>query len=262
MMSLQAFGSMLPLPLCLIRRADSILEYANPAWLYFMRSGPNLVGRNANEIWPHLLQDGLNSGHETDSTEPWFSEGEVRIDRMIRRLQIGMRKLSFFGANDYLCVQVMDVLSETAAPDVSHNELKFLRILAVEDSKDNQDLISIFLSKTGASVEFANTGEEALERAMKGNFDVILMDLGLPGISGCETTRKLRELGFDRPIVALTGHAMQTDFVKTEAAGCNAHLCKPFKQSQLIQLLKNLCTVESGSGSGSGSKSDPDELFW
>jgi len=116
------------------------------------------------------------------------------------------------------------------------------RILLVEDGIDNQRLISTILTNTGAQVEIAENGKIAVELVSKviGNsrlFDLILMDMQMPVMDGYEATQLLREMGYNRPIIALTAHAMAGDREKCLAAGCSDYATKPIKRIDLIQLV-------------------------
>lgn len=120
------------------------------------------------------------------------------------------------------------------------DELKLQgRILLAEDSPDNQILISSFLKKTGADVAIGSNGQMALEKALEadrqGNpFDVILMDMHMPVLDGYEATRKLRQTGYSRPIIALTANAMGGDEKKCIDAGCDDYATKPINRRKLI----------------------------
>ena len=104
------------------------------------------------------------------------------------------------------------------------------KILLVEDEPDNRDLIRMFLESDGHEIRTAATGEDAVSEAGGGGFDLVLMDLSLPGeFDGLEATRRLRaDARFDRvPVVALTAHAMRGDRERALAAGCDEHIPKP-----------------------------------
>lgn len=104
------------------------------------------------------------------------------------------------------------------------------KILLVEDEPDNRDLVRLTLEGAGHEVTTAATGEEGLERARAARFDLVLMDLSLPGeFDGLEATRRLRaEPTLARlPVVALTAHAMRGDRERALAAGCDEHIAKP-----------------------------------
>lgn len=104
------------------------------------------------------------------------------------------------------------------------------KILLVEDEPDNRDLVRMFLEADGHEIATSATGEDAVERAEAEPFDLVLMDLSLPGeFDGLEATRRLRLLrSMDAvPVVALTAHAMRGDRERALAAGCDAHISKP-----------------------------------
>jgi CheY-like chemotaxis protein/nitrogen-specific signal transduction histidine kinase len=116
-------------------------------------------------------------------------------------------------------------------------DLKGMRILLVEDSLDNQMLMQIFLSKMGIKLEIANNGVEGIEKALAGNFDLVLMDIQMPILDGYQATKKLREKNYNKPIVALTAHAMLSEQEKCIHAGCTDFLSKPLNQNDLYKKL-------------------------
>ena len=118
--------------------------------------------------------------------------------------------------------------------------LSGIRVLLAEDSIDNQVLVGLVLRKQGATVVTANNGVEALKIGMKDSFDIVLMDIQMPEMDGYEATRALREAGFNKPIVALTAHAMAEERARTLAAGCDGHLTKPLNQTELIETIERL----------------------
>lgn len=117
------------------------------------------------------------------------------------------------------------------------NSLNFLKVLIAEDSADNQALVRRILKSAGATVETANNGREAVEKALQGDFSLVLMDLQMPEMDGYEATRTLREKGYQKPIIALTAHAMKDEKQKSLRSGFNDHLTKPIDQEALIKTL-------------------------
>lgn len=110
-------------------------------------------------------------------------------------------------------------------------------ILIVEDHTINQEVIRRFLKKTGAELTMAADGMEALEAAENRKIDLILMDLQMPVLDGYEATRRLRERGWEGPIIALSAAVMAEDKTRAEAVGMNAHLPKPVNREELYRVL-------------------------
>jgi signal transduction histidine kinase/ActR/RegA family two-component response regulator/HPt (histidine-containing phosphotransfer) domain-containing protein len=114
-----------------------------------------------------------------------------------------------------------------------------VRILLVEDGETNRELISLVLTEAGAAVVCAENGKEGVDAALTEPFDVILMDMQMPVMDGYTAARALRAAGFDRPIVALTAHAMRDDHDKCLAAGCSGYLSKPVQFGALLETVRS-----------------------
>lgn len=118
--------------------------------------------------------------------------------------------------------------------------LSGLKILVAEDSPDNQELIGILLRQRGADVSVVGCGTEAVNAAHAGEFDVILMDLQMPGMDGVEACRRLRNGGYMGSIAALTAHALKSERDRALADGFNAYLTKPIEIQRLVTTIKAL----------------------
>jgi two-component system sensor histidine kinase/response regulator len=113
------------------------------------------------------------------------------------------------------------------------------KILLTEDSADNQRIISLILSRAGFHVTVAENGQVAYDVAMAAlnegaPFDLILMDMQMPVMDGYEATRRLRQSGYNHPIVALTAHATTGDRSKCLDAGCDYYITKPINRNELL----------------------------
>lgn len=128
----------------------------------------------------------------------------------------------------------------TAQKPVSAQVLANLRVLVVDDAPDNRVLVTRYLTKAGAVVETAADGLIGVERALTENFDVVLMDLQMPGTDGFQALKLLKARGYHKPVIALTAHAMRGDRERCLEAGFTAHLSKPIDAPNLIQLLSQL----------------------
>ncbi len=132
------------------------------------------------------------------------------------------------------------ILLRDLAPTVAESQPK---VLLAEDSRDGRKLMSLILQKSGAEVECAEDGKMAVEAAARSEedgapFDLILMDMEMPVMSGYEAARLLREKGWSGPIIAITGHTGAEEKQRCIEAGCTDALSKPVDRAQLTNLLK------------------------
>ena len=103
-----------------------------------------------------------------------------------------------------------------------------LKILSVEDNPFGRVVLNTVLGELGHKIEFVGQGELAPERDRAGDFDVVLMDMVLPGIDGVETIRRLRALGVVGAKIGIIGvSGREQDEAKARAAGADAFLMKP-----------------------------------
>jgi len=113
-----------------------------------------------------------------------------------------------------------------------------LRILIVEDDPSSFEYLSLILQRSNHRVFHTYTGFEAVELCRQHNkFDVILMDVKLPGIDGYETTRRIRDLGLELPIIAVSAFAFTEDQERAFKAGCDDYITKPVNKDSLFSKL-------------------------
>jgi two-component system, sensor histidine kinase and response regulator len=113
------------------------------------------------------------------------------------------------------------------------------RILIVEDDIYGQEIIAEYVAAAGLAVELAGDGVEALQKAQRERYDLILMDIQMPRMDGLEATRRLRQLPShtDIPIIAVTAHAYVIAEEMSRQAGMNAFLTKPLDPGSLYATL-------------------------
>jgi PAS domain S-box-containing protein len=128
---------------------------------------------------------------------------------------------------------------EPVSPQLGDSDQGFesKRILIAEDNPINQKFIEVLLNKLGLRITMVPDGQQAVDKASSESFDLILMDMQMPVLSGYEATRALRKKSISTPIIALTAYAMETDAQKCLDAGCDDYLPKPFSHEQLYDLM-------------------------
>ncbi len=112
------------------------------------------------------------------------------------------------------------------------------RILVVDDERPTRLLMEKELPRAGYVVTMAESGEEALEKVRAQDFDVILLDLKMPGIGGMEALRRIRDSGASGEVVILTGHPGVDSAIEAMKLGAYDYLTKPFKLSELEEVLR------------------------
>jgi CheY-like chemotaxis protein len=112
-----------------------------------------------------------------------------------------------------------------------------VRVLVAEDNPVNAMLVQAMLKREGCTVELAGTGDEALQALARSRYDLVLMDMRMPGLDGPGATRALRARGDETPIIALTANAFEEDRKACLEAGMNAFLSKPVDSVALKAML-------------------------
>ncbi|MFH0775194.1 MAG: response regulator [bacterium] len=119
------------------------------------------------------------------------------------------------------------------------------KILVVEDTPLNMELCRDLLEVAGYIVYEATDARQAIEQAKQERFDLILMDIQLPGMDGLSATMIIKgeSINKDTPIVALTAYAMAGDKEKIEAAGCNGYLTKPINTKEFARSVAGFLNI-------------------
>ena len=116
-------------------------------------------------------------------------------------------------------------------------EFPSARILVVDDGAENRELVRLVLEENGLSIDEAENGQVAVDKAAATRYDVILMDMSMPVMDGYTATRTLRQRGLKIPILALTAHAMKGFEKEIVEAGCTGYVTKPIDIDVLLGVL-------------------------
>jgi len=131
-----------------------------------------------------------------------------------------------------------------------------MRILLVEDERKVASFIARALKENTYAVDVAETGEKALELGIDVHYDAILLDVRLPGMSGIEVCRELRQRGIESPVLVLTARGLTEQKVEGLDAGADDYLTKPFVLAELLARVRAL--VRRGFHSGNAKLSYAD----
>ena len=147
----------------------------------------------------------------------------------------------FFTLNFPLQETLVETNSTTASPTLSKTAFANLHILLVDDDEMNRFFGAKLFKAIGVQVETADSGEQAILCLQTQRFDLVFMDVSMPGIDGYETTRRIRaEDDFsDLLIIALTAHAIAGIRERCLLAGMNDYLTKPFDIEQLEKMIQH-----------------------
>jgi len=119
-----------------------------------------------------------------------------------------------------------------------------LRVLVVEDNEINRQVVVRLLEKRGHTSVLAASGREALDALQSQNFDLVLMDVGMPEMDGFETTAAIREReagkGVHIQIIAMTAHTMKGDRERCLAAGMDGYVAKPIKPAEFFGVIEGI----------------------
>ncbi|WP_227806350.1 response regulator [Algibacter lectus] len=114
-----------------------------------------------------------------------------------------------------------------------------MKILVVEDNKINQMITKKILTKMDLQCEITDNGEDAVEKIKANDYNIILMDIHMPGISGIEATKRIRMFDKDLTIFALTAVTIEDKMHEFDEAGFTDIIPKPFKQDEFEKKLYN-----------------------
>lgn len=135
--------------------------------------------------------------------------------------------------------ETVDLVQPIALP----NHFSTKTILVVDDNEVNILIAKRFLSKWGFTLDFASNGEEAIHKIIENTYDLVFMDIRMPGIDGFDATKIIREIPGEYyknlPIIALTASTLHNENEKFKEAGMNGHILKPFNPNEIKTVLAN-----------------------
>ena len=189
-----------------------------------------------------LLQNGGQSDESKTRSEGGLGIGLPLANYIAKKMGGSIHLFSKQPKGTQVVVEInLEVVKTTQTFEQKREELlnKKFRVLLTEDNIINQKLATKLLQKTGLEVMVANNGLEAFEmiQAHPTEFDFILMDLQMPVMDGITSAEKIRALGNQIPIIALTANATQDSFEHAKKAGMQSYLTKPLTLDSLTDVI-------------------------
>lgn len=161
--------------------------------------------------------------------------------------------------------QQLDLYDQHHQLSSSIDRIPSKHILVAEDNPANQMIVRIYLEKAGHRVDVAANGHEAVQALRHQDYDLVLMDVGMPELDGIEATKQIRAMTGPKaniPIIAMTAHVMPGDRENLLDAGMNDYLPKPSTKSQILEMIaKLLGDAPSSENSFSAPAEDENELI-
>jgi PAS domain S-box-containing protein len=204
----------------------------------------------APELMPHLFDPFTQSDRSLDRSQGGLGIGLSLVKRLVE--MHGGRvdpKSAGLGQGSSFTVRLPALPAERMPRHLAQQPLPGappsatpLRVLVVDDNVDAEQSVSLLMRLEGHEVRAAHDGLEAVREAAAFRPDVVLLDIGLPGMTGYEVARRLREMpqARDAALVAVTGYGQAEDRQQALDAGFQHHLVKPVEPSALIQLIEGL----------------------
>ncbi|HSV23315.1 MAG TPA: ATP-binding protein, partial [Xanthobacteraceae bacterium] len=208
------------------------------------------IGMSAAEI-QRLFRPFAQANREIAQKFGGSGLGLVQVQRLAQAMHGNLEVESVPGRGSIFRLTVM---GDRAAPretrlgavaTTKHNdkEGRALNILCVEDNPYGRVVMNAILTELGHRVDFAGSGETAVEAVSRGGPDVVLIDITLAGIDGFEATRRIRALpgaAATMPVIGISGHTGASDAEAAIAAGMNAYLTKPVSPRVLADALASV----------------------
>jgi CheY-like chemotaxis protein len=233
----------------LLCNAAKYTEPGGHIWLDVERQGPEAIIRVKDtgigilpEMLPRVFDLFVQADRSLDRAQGGLGIGLTLVNALVQMHEgkveahsPGVGKGAEFIIRLPVVPEVVPIKPEDSPPTPPKG--RRLRLLIVDDSKDTVDSLAMLLRLNGHAVSTADSGPTGLQAALSENPDVVLLDLGLPGIDGFEVARRIREKTDQPMLIAMTGYGQTEDQQRSRAAGFTYHLVKPVDPVKLLNLL-------------------------
>jgi len=234
----------------LLTNAAKFTHDSGKIWLEVQQEGDECVLRVrdngigiASETLPHVFDLFTQAEKSLDRSQGGLGIGLALVQRIVELHKGRVEAASKVGEGTEFVVHLPVMLASANQPILSENENVQknehpLRVMVVDDNEDAAQMLGMLLLRLGHEVLTVHDGPSTLTAAQDFHPNVVLLDIGLPGMDGFEVAKKLREQAIfkDVVLVAMTGYGQESDRQRSKEAGFDHHLVKPpdFKKLQRI----------------------------
>jgi PAS domain S-box-containing protein len=202
----------------------------------------------APEVIPHIFDLFTQADRSLDRSLGGLGIGLALVQRLVEMHRGTVSAHSAgLGRGSEFTIRLPILHSQPKSPDSKPAKIAGLsaegsRILVVDDNEDSANMLAMLLERSGHTIRTAYTGPMALEIAAEFLPEVVLLDIGLPGINGYEVARRLRQIPhLDRiKLVAMTGYGQESDIRLAQEAGFDSHQVKPINFAGVLELLTTM----------------------
>jgi signal transduction histidine kinase/ActR/RegA family two-component response regulator len=172
---------------------------------------------------------------------------EILKGKIYLKSELGKGTTFFFEIPLTYTPETVKIEKEDYSKSIKKLDISNIKILIVEDNKINQMITKKILSKMNLKCDIVDNGEAAVEKVKKNNYNVVLMDIHMPGISGLEATKIIRTFDKELTIFALTAVTLEDKMHEFDEAGFDDIISKPFKQDDFEKKLYDVLSANQKS---------------
>jgi len=223
----------------------TIIESLHAASLQFFvkDTGVGIAKDRQDAIFERFIQADVNDSHAYQGAGLGLSITKAYVEMLGGKIWVdsepGKGSTFYFTIPYNSKKQAQRIIANVVSQEDESIQMRSLKILIAEDDETSDLLLTKMLEKNNHEVFHVNNGEIAVESCRNiSGFDLILMDIRMPGIGGYETTRQIRQFNKDVIIIAQTAYGLSGDREKAIESGCNDYISKPINKEELLGLIQ------------------------